>query len=251
MLRKINKWASKAYVMLPLVGLFAFVSCRKESHVPTTQQSMQAQKTVNSIAKLRSNFTAEDYLKGIFFVSGPVADFIPELADYKIDNFTTNKNTIEYIRLKEDKIIETLKKQNPTFLNHFKEEITSGDQIKIKVAINEAAVILKPIFDLYYNLNDIQVQKNIDAEIDKLKASKNLDANDASKTKEAIKNILGTQNPTSVSGSCGLIYLFVVIVVFVFGWAFGGGTPAYRTINNDGLYKDKLVNSIAVNLQLK
>ena len=251
MLRKINKWASKAHVMLPLVGLFTFVSCRKESHAPTTQQSMQTQNTVNSIAKLRNSFTAEDYLKGVFFVSGPVADFIPELADYKIDNFTTNKATIEYIRIQGNKIIETLKKENPSFLNHFKEEITSGDQVRIKTVINDAAVILKPIFDLYYNLNDIEVQKNIDATIAKLKASKNLDANDASKTKEAIKNILGTQNPTSTSGACGLAWVFVVVVVFVFGWVFGGGTPAYRTINNDGLYKDKLVNSIAVNLQLK
>ena len=129
--------------------------------------------------------------------------------------------------------------------------------------MNEVSNILMPIVDKYYNLSDLDVQKNIEVTMSELKSNKNFNSNDLSKSKDVIKDFLQKQKPmssnvnnknatpTSTNGKCALLVVplaLVFVIVVVWEFAVGGTTPALRSMNTEGLFKDKLVNSIALSL---
>lgn len=264
MLRKINKICSNRYVIVLITCNFLFISCNKDSNItgsPTvSQRSMQ--KGLNAI---KGNFTTEDYVKGIFFMSGPVVDLIPQLAELRWENILTDQVLINYIRAQEDQIISILREKHPDLLDQFKQEITSKDQVRIKTAMDNLSAVLMPIITDFYNLNDAETKENIESTIAGLRATEGFDEGDIKNSKAAINDFVKKQKESlpaqgSASdraaavpgeGQCSVLVIplaVVFVIVLVWEFAVGGTTPASRAINTEGLFKDNLINTIAVEL---
>lgn len=250
MLNQIRKWCTKPLVMLPLVGMFTFVSCKKPVQVSSSTDPAKENNVANSVAAMRGGFTSIDYLKGIIFAKGPVADLIPELAELKLENYTTDPTIISYASIQQDQIINDLTAADPTFLDNFTTQMTSGDPVVIKAGINNAISVLKPILNRHYNYESEANQDRVDQAVAEIQASGTFDTSDPASIKAAIKDYLHNHTSNPVSGVCVVwaLAVAVVVVAAVLIWVVvAGSDPTYFT-SHSGLYQDNLINSISLNL---
>jgi hypothetical protein len=78
------------------------------------------------------DFSGEEIFQGLFFLDGPVVNAIPELKE-KVDvkklldikGEETDRKMMEILSVE-------IKKTNPKYFDHFKEEMTSGSQLRIQ-----------------------------------------------------------------------------------------------------------------------
>lgn len=242
--------------MLPLVSVFTFASCQKHAQPSATTQSSTNQSTTTLVAK-QANYSGDEYVKGLIFASGPVANLVPELSALKIENFVTNKAMVDYKHMEEDKIIALMNEKKPGFIEKFKTEVTSKDRVRIKNALDEASNVMATIATDYYKLSDVEVQQKISTAIAGFKSSGKYDPNDINKSVMFLNEYYKSHSnsPTTSSGKCVLGIPIAIVAVFMIAIAIDRYVDVERsdrTANSsqlkDGLYKDKCVNSIALNI---
>lgn len=68
---------------------FLCFSCTKDKAL--NEAHLKANKTLAGLGGDAAEFTAADIFKGVFLADGQVADLLPELAEFKVNNFITLK----------------------------------------------------------------------------------------------------------------------------------------------------------------
>lgn len=91
--------------------------------------------------KRGSIFSGEDYINGLFFATGEVAELIPEInGRFSLGDYVKDENE----RIKVDQLrIQIVEALDNDFLRRFKIEIESGDHMRVQKALLKAAEELR------------------------------------------------------------------------------------------------------------
>ncbi len=167
MFRKINKWCTKQYIMLPIIGVFTFVSCQKITVVPvSTSQANQTESANQTLARVQAKYTGEEIFEAIFFSRGELVKMLPSF-DFSLtyEGMPSNKlaNVDLVIKGIEDKLIA----KNQEYFKDFREdlknaEVADFEAIIERTSLDVAMVLLqdqnvKDNFINLYNLSAAQV----------------------------------------------------------------------------------------------
>jgi SdpC family antimicrobial peptide len=145
MLKLIRKISSKPIVILPLAGIFTFVSCRKENITAQLINKTQSEQ-ISSNKSFRSNDqTPENLFRGILFLDGSFAQNIDALAGM-VDKRDNAPDSIKIFHKKfADEIIDSIKQRSPSIFAHFKTELKSNDLYRVDNALKNAAKLIDQI----------------------------------------------------------------------------------------------------------
>jgi SdpC family antimicrobial peptide len=83
----------------------------------------------------RAVYDGESLLRGLFFGQGPVAQQHPELALTRVEGADAKAMT--------DRLVADVKRQDPRFPARFAVEVQSGDRVRVRAAVSEAADLLR------------------------------------------------------------------------------------------------------------
>jgi SdpC family antimicrobial peptide len=198
-----------------------------------------------------TNFSGEEIYKGVFFLDGEVANLIPEYEGIRLADVVSAEVISKY-QAKENKVIEIIKSNNPTFFEEFKNDMTSGNHIQVQNAIKRGVEILKNTLEKDNKLNE-KYQG-----LKKYFEDNHIDLTNANAVKEAsiaYSKTVTSEDPDVCCGGVvavciGAVAVAVIIAVTVAFWVEGidnGGDPI--GIGSENLYGEEIVNSIANNLK--
>jgi len=114
--------------------MFMFYSCTKDKVI--AENVSKANRAMTAAASI----TKEDLFKSIIFANGSLVDEFESLQNTKAMNDLIITDETAKLQLEdlESAIVADINQSSPDFLNDFKTEITSGDQIRIGEAIDAA-----------------------------------------------------------------------------------------------------------------
>jgi len=84
--------------------------------------------------ELQKDFSGEDYIKGVFFIDGPVADMIPSYRELTLD---LDSHTKAQKSIFAQSVLDDVLLKYPTLAEDFKKIILTNDPSKIKAAFPE------------------------------------------------------------------------------------------------------------------
>jgi hypothetical protein len=124
MIRQIRKHVTRSpWFVLSLVTVFLVTSC-----------------TPDTISN-NSGFSGEDYVRGIFLGSGPVAKRIPEISSkFNHEDFLKTDEERMQLEVVHNQILSAL---DPAFIESFKRDMESGNHLRIQAALKNGAVTIK------------------------------------------------------------------------------------------------------------
>lgn len=273
MLRKIHSICSKPAIILPIVGMFTFVSCQKNQVVADIAE--KANPISSQLARHGDNYTGEQLFKGILLAEGPVVDEIPLLEDMTISNFTTDAEFIKAVSNFNSEIVNEINVENPTFFAEFKTAMQSGKHIDIQNSLLNAKEVLMNV------MKKLQVQNNVtQAQLDSASqiaqviardVANDINTGDIASGKTKLKDVMiKVQNATPSTAGAGapffykvnyiwlqnflFVYFFVFIDAFLLLLLFfpllaRGSQDAIDKINT--LLGERFIHQIATNLKVK
>jgi SdpC family antimicrobial peptide len=164
-----------------------------------------------------TNFSGEEYFKGIFFKTGEVAKLLP---DYALTQDSYAKLSSEQIQQQDEfqkMILNKVNQDYPSFFNEFRVEIQSGDRNKIKNILNIAGEKLYysmkklPAFAKFFDVANMQKIKkeevlNDKGELDQDKLKAKVDV-----FQDLLKETIASNG--GEHGQC--IYLAIVFVAYI------------------------------------
>ena len=228
-MKELRKFVSRPFFVIGLTCIFLFVSCTSKG------------------TPVKQPYDGETLFKGILFAEGEVATKIPELADLiEIKSAMSPAKKSQYLAA-QTKIIEDLKKKDPEFFKRFQSSVTSGDQVEVRRAITDAGNKVRANIEetLSVKIDQSLIEKvRGKVTLEELLSKENL--KDPEKLKfyeQELSGLLGSNDPSLVA--CVALVLIVVVAVAIV-WVI----PLIANPSND-LMKEKVVNSIAINLKVK
>ena len=137
-MKVIREKASKLALFLGFCVLF--VSCSQYEN-----NFKEPNSTINptQIVKKINNESGIDIFKSIFFGLGNLANNIQLLKSQVELTNNLNPEKTKEVTGKLDVLIEKISTKYPGFFEDFKKKITSGEQLQIKIAIEEGSIVIK------------------------------------------------------------------------------------------------------------
>lgn len=127
-MKQIRKIARNPLVIFPLVGCFAFVSCKKEV-IPNGGSNGNS----NIVIKSNSNYSGENFYDGIFLRKGELVNQIASFDGMStIENLDLTSAELAEINAGIDLIKAEVQNLNPTYFDNLKTAIYSNDHISIE-----------------------------------------------------------------------------------------------------------------------
>lgn len=106
-------------------------------------------------------YSGEEIFEGIFFFDGPVVDLIPNLAPFKMSNFTKTQEEYAIFSNKVKLILDRISADNAQYFNNFKNTMIYGNHIDIQDAIGIANnQVLQAIQGLEEFENAVDIMNN-------------------------------------------------------------------------------------------
>lgn len=217
-----------------------------------TNQSLFASNTITKITD------SKEFFRALFFLDSQLLDKTPNLKVFKVENILTSKPDLIKYREHINSIMAQIEKNDPSFFQTFAREVTSGNQLRVKSAMDLGA---KQI-EIVYNENINSKLKSSDytktsGDFLSFVSKNNLPTDTYTQKADAVKKYLGfiknnqTQNLASVTiviaAALVALLIIVVTVAIAVDGLFWDGTPANRMGRVEGLVNDEIVNEIAVN----
>jgi SdpC family antimicrobial peptide len=200
----------------------------------------------------------KEFFRALFFLDSSLLDRMPNLESFRIDNILDKPEDIANYRTHVNTIISKIERNNPTFFSTFAKEVSSGNQLRIKSAMDLGKVEVERAYKVSFanELKSDNYKKEATNFANYLKAN-NVTIETYSQKASAVKNYLN-QNETNSNAqlasvtivlAAAVVALLVVVVTVAIAvdGLFWGGTPAYRIANGDALVNDEMINEIAVN----
>jgi SdpC family antimicrobial peptide len=192
----------------------------------------------------------------IFFMDGQLLKELPSMREYNIENVLTGQAELQKYREHIGDICAKIEASNPNFFDAFAKDLTSGDQVRIRTAIdNGLAVLQKANNATLSNTQQLAdsraVIKNYNEYVKKNKLPLESKAQKVASVKMFLDNLKGQGAEAQAAGfvlAVGIVIVVAVVVtaaVAVDG-AFWFSTPAYRTVQTGSLQYEEIVNEIAV-----
>uniref|UniRef100_UPI0025FF77EB hypothetical protein n=1 Tax=Flavobacterium sp. TaxID=239 RepID=UPI0025FF77EB len=170
----IRKQARKIAIMLSLSLLL--ISCSQyDSDFKQTSSNVKS----DQMLQRTTNENGIDIFKSIFFGIGNLANNVQQLkSQVELTNGLGVDKRKEVLG-KLDTLIEEINNKYPTFFENFKKQITSGEQLQIKIAIEQGSMMIKENIEIIFP-EFTKVFKKVKSDIytGKLKFNENDNFND-------------------------------------------------------------------------
>jgi len=258
-IQKIRTYLLKYHIGSLMAISFLFFSCSKDSVIGNQSSNSNAISIMSSTA-----YTANQIFKGIFFADGPVADLIPELSEFKISYFISDPEQIQGISDLHDEVLVLFETNNPGYLETFKTVMLSGNHVQIESSLLEAAGLLNSTLNEFYNAGNNENDNSTDysaaqQEFKDALQNSTINQQDSRELATFTKNYLDAKSYASTPKTCAVKVVAVVaaaaVALAVVVWSVAAVIEGYWIFtskhsftNGTTLLKDKLINSIAVNL---
>lgn len=153
---KIRKFVINSHLGVLIACSFLFFSCTKDRAVSQVlEESTIKAKQSNTVSYQARGvkYSAQDLFRGIMFMSGDVANQIPEIMEQValIKNLNPTQESQETLKKMQDNFIAQIELQNPGYINSFAESILSHDQERIKEELTKAQDVIFIAVSKYFN----------------------------------------------------------------------------------------------------
>lgn len=109
-------------------------------------------------------YSGEELYRGLVLAHGPVADLIPEIRDhYRVTNFVKDADDLKMIETAQDRIIDAIRDNHPTFFVDFADMVQSGDHLKIHQALSWASEVTMDSVSSLEEVQQLRQQTKADA----------------------------------------------------------------------------------------
>lgn len=144
-MKLIRKQARKIALLLSMSLMF--VSCSQyDSDFKQTNSNVKSDQMLQRM----TNETGIDIFKSIFFGVGDLANNIHQLnSQVELTNGLAIDKRVEVLE-KLNILIAEISFKYPSFFENFKKQITSGEQLKIKVAIEQGSMMIKENIEIIF-----------------------------------------------------------------------------------------------------
>lgn len=240
MITSIRKLVANIYVALTLCSLLLWFS------------SEQMQATPSSFSN--SQYSGKAYFQAIFFAEGALAKKLPEIRDFNIRNFTNDSKTIQETLSFQQRVMNRIDQQHPSFFSTFKKAMASRNH---KVISRQLAVGGQYLEEATLRITKVKRDAAAEAQIvEEITKNVSLERATPSEIQRAVKSHI--DNFTSPQNTQGLIvhiqgggiFLYIVLIVHDMRGVVWG--PTNKLVNPDGdndktlkLSEEQLINSIS------
>lgn len=224
MFSRIQHFCRKSYVILPLLGIFIFVSCRKDkiaSKITETKLKSASISDINTFARNGNSYKGEDIFEAIFFLAGPAVHEIPSLsynATQFESYFDTHKEEGKQIKDIQKETMKEIKQTDPDFFDNFENTIKSENLYAIENSLKEAALqfrralLINPHYGAIFQASDSLVKDSL-----AVQELKNLDLS-TTQGHNRFLDIINEHAPKAGDGT-PLFDVRVVLPIFVYAVA--------------------------------
>jgi hypothetical protein len=198
---------------------------------------------------------SKEFFKALFFLDSELLNNTPNLKLFKVSNVIKDATQLAKYRVAVADIINKIDISNPTFLNSFAKEVTSGNQIRVKVAMEAGIKEIE-------KANSFTVSNKLASNEYKTESSKFLNYINTNKLSltsytdkaNAVKGYFNTNIDNTPQTSLGIVIVVVgvalaiiaVTVAIVVDGMFWGGTPASIIASGQSLQNAELINEVAI-----
>lgn len=137
---------NKQTLLFVAVMLFTAVSCSKQENIQPLDRNASTATHADLRDELVDMTEEERIFREIFFLQGNIGERVPYLSDVQAEMsklFELNPELKNQWNALTDDIMAVIKRDNPGFLREFTAALRSGDFERIKIAMNEASVVLQ------------------------------------------------------------------------------------------------------------
>lgn len=215
-----NSWVFKT---VAIILAMAILGCSTEG----TMEMLTNGKVENQPYSMRDqsalkDLTGEEIFKGIYFFEGVVPDLIPSMEAKTAKAFIENldediKDNLEDFK---EELITKIYQNNNSFFDDFKKDITSGNQFKVKEALDKSMFEYEKVIMSYSEINNL-VQEFEDSNI---QYEDFIDSNGEFNTtlyKQTLADLFGDSNNNTEYLFCAAIVAAVVVIIY-YGAAIAG-----------------------------
>lgn len=200
----------------------------------------------------------KEFFRALFFLDSNLLEKTPNLQSFRIENILDTQEDIAGYREHVSMIISKIEKNSPTFFVTFAKEVSSGNQLRIKNAMDLGRVQVEKAYQVSF-ANELKSDnyKTEATNFANYLKNNNVSIDTYSQKATAVKNYLklhdsGTTTQlasVTIILAAAVVALLVVVVTVAIAvdGMFWGGTPAYRIAAGDALVNDEMINEIAVN----
>ncbi len=219
----------------------------------TNQNALFAGQT-NSIQRVSDS---KELFRALFFLDSELLNGLDNLKEFKISNMLNNEEQLAKFRTTREQIMETMGQNNPAFFDHFSKEVSSGDQIRIKAALDQGMREFESAKSTNINnvLKSDSYKANSKSYLDYLKAN-NLDPKDYNSKANSVRGYLNHLSSNPIGGdepqgvvvvavAVALLVVAVTVVAAVDAFVWDGSDAAIMGQGN-GLINDELTNEVAL-----
>jgi len=170
-MKTIRRIAHNPIFIFLLIANFLFVSCSTDNGTDNSKTEQMLQGVTNE--------TGIGIFKSIFFGVGDLANNIPQLkSQVQLTNglaFDKREEVLEKLNI----LVGEITIKYPSFFENFKKQITSGEQLKIKVAIEQGSMMIKENIEIIFpEFKKVFKKVKTDINTGKLKFNENDNFND-------------------------------------------------------------------------
>lgn len=240
---RLRKFLMKYHIGAFMAATFMFVSCTKDRTVANLS-SPQTQHGPSTAARL-GNISDEDVFRGVMFLDGPVASYMPDLQDLNVTSFMTPAGAAA-ARNFQDFVIQNIRATNPQYFALFRNDATSGDFNIVRSRITDAAHKIYDATLVMTNATDQSMQSYAQSVAADFKQQYNLmPQSPKSDVVSVMQQTAAAQKNTVYKYKWFFVYIAVsvaLVLEFV-------GVIAVPAMASDNYFTDDFAASVTVNLR--
>lgn len=220
MLKFVRKFSANPAVILPLVGMFAFVSCKKDELGARAINDLQNQQKTSFAQNMRTtDRSPETLFRGILFLDGDFASNIDALTPMVERRDAAPDSIKQFHKLFADEILDSIKLRSASILTDFKKDVQSTDLYVVDNALKKAVMLVNeiaknsPNYKGYFAVAE-EVRKEVNVN------DYNLETADGLKKFQETLRTKATDKlrPGGGGGSTGSKIIIPIFVVYFFVW---------------------------------
>lgn len=224
-LRSIHRWVSNPFAITIICFAILFSNLNFVRGLPDLKAGV--------------DFTGEEMFRGVFFSSGRYADLIPELKEFKLTNFTSDKALLAKSAATENEVVNKISTASPEYFNNFKQALLSRNHVTIQNALIGGKGLVVSAFEGIGITRDKPAEDRLAQELGK---KIDLSKANAAEISAAVKSVAAEQDGPIVIEGYPIIWIWYVFMIIVAVVTF---SSSVNEMKSQSLYFDELVNSIA------
>lgn len=240
---RLRKFLMKYHVGAFMATTFMFVSCTKDRTVANLS-TPQSQSTPPAAAR-NTGITDEEVFRGVMFLDGPVASYMPDMQDLNVTSFMTPAG-MAAARNFQSFVIQNIQTTDPQYFALFRNDVTSGDFNLVLARITDAGHKIYDATLLMTNATDPQMQNYAQTAAADFKQQFNLTPpSPKSDVVSAMQQTAAAQKNTVYKYKWFFVYIAVsvaLVLEFV-------GVIAVPAVAGDSYFTDDYAASVTLNLR--